>query len=279
MALVKHFKVIALPSTPEADSIYYVKGASDTAFRFYVTNSSGAVVEIDAVTMAQLTAALAGKEDVLPMGTTAQYFRGNKTLATLNKAAVGLGNVDNTSDMAKPVSTAQQTALDGKINITEKGAANGVATLGADSKIPANQLPSFVDDVLEFADRDAFPTTGEVGKIYIALDTNLTWRWSGSTYVKISSGDVTELSNFFVRYDTTQSLNSTQQGNARGNIGAAADTAVVKLSGNQSIAGIKTHSSAPRSSVDASSGNDLVRLSQVTTMVAGAELHWSETGW
>lgn len=59
-----------------------------------------------------------------------------------------------------------------------------------DGKVPASQLPSFVDDVLEFANFAAFPATGESGKIYIALDTNKTYRWSGSTYVYITSGAV-----------------------------------------------------------------------------------------
>ena len=54
-------------------------------------------------------------------------------------------------------------------------------------KIPSSQLPSFVDDVLEFANLASFPTTGESGKIYIALDTNLTYRWGGSSYVVMSS--------------------------------------------------------------------------------------------
>lgn len=57
------------------------------------------------------------------------------------KANVGLGNVDNTSDLDKPISTATQEALDDKINITEKGSINGLATLGSDGKIPTNQLP------------------------------------------------------------------------------------------------------------------------------------------
>jgi hypothetical protein len=47
-------------------------------------------------------------------GTTAQYWRGDKTFVTLDKTAVGLANVDNTTDAAKPVSTATQTALNGK---------------------------------------------------------------------------------------------------------------------------------------------------------------------
>lgn len=53
-------------------------------------------------------------------------------------------------------------------------------------KVPASQLPSFVDDVLEYADLASFPAIGEDGKLYVALDTNLVYRWSGSTYVEIS---------------------------------------------------------------------------------------------
>lgn len=52
--------------------------------------------------------------------------------------------------------------------------------------VPASQLPSYVDDVLEFANFAAFPVTGDSGKIYVALDTNLTYRWGGSSYVEIS---------------------------------------------------------------------------------------------
>ena len=74
----------------------------------------------------------------------------------------------------------------GKIDATEKGVANGVATLGGDGKVPSAQLPSYVDDVVEYASLSAFPVTGESGKIYVALDTNLTYRWSGSAYVEIS---------------------------------------------------------------------------------------------
>ena len=54
-------------------------------------------------------------------------------------------------------------------------------------KIPASQLPAYVDDVLEFANLASFPATGEIGKIYIAIDTNLTYRWGGSSYVVMSS--------------------------------------------------------------------------------------------
>lgn len=60
------------------------------------------------------------------------------------------------------------------------------ANLSSNGKIPAHQLPSYVDDVLECGSLSSFPETGEEGKIYVALDTNLTYRWGGSTYVEIS---------------------------------------------------------------------------------------------
>jgi hypothetical protein len=66
------------------------------------------------------------------------------------------------------------------------GTANGLAELDSNGKVPSSQLPSFVDDVEEYANLAAFPVTGESGKIYIAIDTNLTYRWGGSTYVEIS---------------------------------------------------------------------------------------------
>lgn len=59
-------------------------------------------------------------ESVIAAGTTSQYFRGDKTWQTLDKTAVGLSNVDNTSDVNKPVSTSQQTALDTKENTANK---------------------------------------------------------------------------------------------------------------------------------------------------------------
>lgn len=76
------------------------------------------------------------------------------------------------------------------IPLTQKGAVNGVVPLNSTSKIDALYLPSYVDDVLEFATLAAFPVTGETGKIYVALNTNKTYRWSGSAYIEISPSDV-----------------------------------------------------------------------------------------
>lgn len=163
----------------------------------------------------------------------------------VTKSQVGLGNVDNTSDADKPVSTAQaaadtavasaasadatskanaaqahaiqranhtgtqpissvdglQTALDGKSAIGHGHAISDVSGLqtALDGKqpvgnyatlenglVPSAQLPSYVDDVLEYANLAGFPNTGDSGKIYVALDTTLIYRWSGSAYIEIS---------------------------------------------------------------------------------------------
>lgn len=77
-----------------------------------------------------------------------------------------------------------------KVNTSLLGVANGVATLDSAGKVPTSQLPAYVDDVLEYANLASFPATGETGKIYVALDTNKTYRWSGSTYIYITSGAV-----------------------------------------------------------------------------------------
>ena len=88
-----------------------------------------------------------------------------------------------------------QTSLDSKQNslgftpenIANKGVTNGYASLDSSGKVPASQLPSFVDDVLEFANLVTLPTIGETGKIYVTLDNNKTFRWSGTAYIEISA--------------------------------------------------------------------------------------------
>lgn len=143
---------------------------------------------------------------------------------SVTKAQVGLGNVDNTEDSVKNVLSATKlttvrnindVAFDGtgditvydntKIPITDKGVANGVAALGSDGKIVASQLPSYVDDVLEYNTLTEFPVVGEGGKIYVALDTNKVYRWSGSAYIYITSGAVDSVNG---RVGLVQIINS-----------------------------------------------------------------------
>lgn len=134
--------------------------------------------------------------------------------ASLSKSDVGLGNVDNTSDLNKPLSTATQSALASKLSLTGgtvtgptdfedsvsiddlnvgtmvvTGAVsfvNGINANQLTGSIPSALLPSYVDDVLEYNSSANFPSTGETGKIYVATNTNLIYRWSGSAYVEIS---------------------------------------------------------------------------------------------
>ena len=88
-----------------------------------------------------------------------------------DKEDIGLGNVTN----------------DAQVKRSEMGVANGVATLDENGQVPAAQLPSFVDDIVEYDNFEAFPDTGEEGKIYVDKATNTTYRWSGTQYTKIGS--------------------------------------------------------------------------------------------
>ena len=102
----------------------------------------------------------------------------------------GIQTLDHTGSGAI-VADAQQAINDViasdalKIPLSQKGQPLGVAELGADGKVPSAQLPSYVDDVIEVATFSALPPTGETSKIYVTLDTNYSYRWSGSTYVFI----------------------------------------------------------------------------------------------
>jgi hypothetical protein len=72
---------------------------------------------------------------------------------------------------------------------SEKSAANGYASLDGSGKVPSAELPSYVDDIIEVANYASLPVTGETGKIYITLDNNKIYRWSGSVYVEIASNN------------------------------------------------------------------------------------------
>lgn len=83
---------------------------------------------------------------------------------------------------------AGDTTITNSLNafISTKGQPGGLAELDSTGKVPAAQLPSYVDDVLEFSTKDQFPQIGETGKIYVSKDTNLTYRWTGTQYLEIS---------------------------------------------------------------------------------------------
>jgi len=92
-----------------------------------------------------------------------------------------------TSDTLYPTQNAVKVYADTKLDkVTTVDVDKAYVKLanGTQAMKPISDL----NDVLEFANLSAFPTTGETGKIYVALDTNLTYRWSGSAYVQIGGG-------------------------------------------------------------------------------------------
>lgn len=108
----------------------------------------------------------------------------------VTKAQIGLANVENksSSQIRSELTKENVTNALGYTPIDESriGAANGVASLDASGRIPASQIPGGFDNIEEYDNLAAFPKTGEEGKIYVAKDTNLTYRWTGSQYVEIS---------------------------------------------------------------------------------------------
>jgi hypothetical protein len=95
-------------------------------------------------TVSGLQTALDGKELIITAGTTAQYYRGDKSWQTLDKTAVGLSNVDNTSDANKPISTATQTALNAKASTATT--VTGTNSISGGGDLTANRNVSLVND-------------------------------------------------------------------------------------------------------------------------------------
>ena len=97
---------------------------------------------------------------------------------SMNLSAIGAENVDGNGK------TIQWADI---LTKNDKAVPNGLATLGNDGKVPSSQLPSYVSNVREYTTLSDFPSVGEDNVIYVALDTNLTYRWGGSQYIEISA--------------------------------------------------------------------------------------------
>lgn len=152
------------------------------------------------------------KQDTIVEGTTAQYYRGDKTWATLDKAAVGLANVSNTSDANKPVSTATQTALDGKQDISAH------LTVAASGNFTSAQNGDFIESTSATAITLTIPTglpanwsaevyQGGAGQVTIAADGGVTLRApngakTASQYAVIKIRKLGTTETFVVYLDT-----------------------------------------------------------------------------
>lgn len=176
-----------------------------------------------------------------------------------------------------------------KVNTSLLGVANGVATLDSGGKVPTSQLPAYVDDVLEYANLASFPATGETGKIYVAIDTNRTYRWSGSTYIYITSGAVDSVAGktgvvSLVKGDVGLS-NVDNTSDATKSIGGNAATAT-KLSTARSINGVPFDGTADITIAAGESGRMPITGGTFTGAVAGTRFtanDWFRTtgasGW
>ena len=135
----------------------------------------------------------------------------------------GFNSTSTTSSSSANTAKALKSLYDGiilKIGLTT---GNGIAPT-LDGVIPSQYLPSFVDEILEFANILAFPTIGLKSKLYNTLDTNLFYRWSGSTYVLIGDGTSVDVvgvgATAFPRYDAAHSLSDAEKAQLLTNIGA-----------------------------------------------------------
>jgi hypothetical protein len=149
-------------------------------------------------------------EPTITATTSADYYRGDKTFATLNKGAVGLGNVDNTSDANKPVSTATQTALDAKTNklvVANRQTASYTLVLSDADKLVEMNVGSANNLTVPLNSSVAFSTGTQIllaqygaGQTTIVATSGVTIRsngaklklnaqYSGATLVKIAENE------------------------------------------------------------------------------------------
>jgi hypothetical protein len=177
------------PATLDGGQLAYVEGATNGGTLYY--GEIGGTVR-----------AIAGKKYI-------DKLAGIEAGAQVNAVTTVAGRTGAVTIGVADVSGAEATA--------NKGAVNGYASLDSSGLVPSTQLPSYVDDVLEYSNLAGFPGTGTSGKIYVAIDTGKTYRWSGSVYVEISASpgstdSVTEGSTnlYFTNSRARQSISVSQ---------------------------------------------------------------------
>lgn len=144
-------------------------------------NGTASLDETGKIPMSQLPDNIGGGNNLELGETSTTAYPGDKGKTNAN----AISSLTNALDSIDSYSKTTRNQLDAFKNT--KGQALGIVPLDENGKVASSYLPSYVDDVLEYNTRTAFPTMGESGKIYIALDTNKTYRWGGTTYVELTS--------------------------------------------------------------------------------------------
>ena len=140
-------------------------------------NDAGFITKSETYTQAEINNKINAIEIPSIEGLATEEYIDSK-VENITKEDLNLNNVENkSSEMIRNELT--KSNVISALNYTP-------AELDTNGKVPTTQLPSYVDDVLEYSAKSSFPATGETGKIYVDLATNLTYRWSGSAYVEIS---------------------------------------------------------------------------------------------
>ena len=116
--------------------------------------------------------ALNGKENTITAGTTGQYYRGDKTFQTLDKSAVGLSNVDNTTDANKPISTLTQTALNLKLNTDDTSLLNLTSRFAAKQNTLSGTGFVKASGTTISYDNSSYLTTGVAASTYQTILSN-----------------------------------------------------------------------------------------------------------
>lgn len=165
--------------------------ATDTTYVDATTSTSGLMSATDKTKLDGVaTGAQANTIETIKVNSSALTPDTSKAIdikvpTVLSDLADDIGLVDKSNFENEIENVRAEIAL--KLDASLKGTANGVAELDANGKVLTSQLPSFVDDVIEAENFAVLPNEGETGKIYVTLDDNKTYRWSGSAYVEISA--------------------------------------------------------------------------------------------
>lgn len=144
-----------------------------------------------------------------------------------------------------------------------------VATLDGNGKIPSNQLPSYVDDVSEYPTYGDFPLSGEEDKIYVAMDTGFTYRWSGSQYVRLNTYDpATQSASGLMSAQDKTKLDGIEQG-AQVNPGEATASAsgLMSAADKTKLNGIATGANVSSIAYDSANKKITLTINGTTTDV------------